>query len=262
MDKLQERVLLSYAAALEHGRTSSKKLIPMHKYYSELITDFVGKERNILSFSLGINDGKEKNVIRRNRDLYVIEKGEENGIIVEFRSTLSNLNQNKYNYLSEAIGDASIAKQNGYHYILIYEIPKQVPYFDNNGVIKGFEATGAFVKNVINEVNDAKSQLCRPTSVYFSIYEFTNIDEGVLIGKTASYYLDYIVKNAGVKRCDILNQLSNGDTVIVNDEKSMLAKINTTMDSVRSMRKYSAYMAKIGTLSLDQIEKIIENFNL
>lgn len=234
----------------------------MHKYYSELITDFVSRKRNVLSFSLGINDGKEKNVLRRNRDLYVIEMGEENGVIIEFRSALSNLKQNTFNYLSEAFGDASIAAQNGYQYIIIYEMPKQVPYFDDSGIIKGFEATDVFAERVIGEMNEAKNKLCRPTAVYFSIYEFANINENELIGKTVGAYLNYIAKNAMIKRYDSLNHLSNGNTVIINDEESMLAKIDEAMDSVRNMQKYAFYMAKIGGLNIEQLETIVKNFNL
>ncbi|MDD5528017.1 MAG: hypothetical protein PHO56_03535 [Patescibacteria group bacterium] len=115
------------------GARSPKKLIPIHKFLSEEISDRIGK--NFIIKSLGIGDGKEARFegkyYPKRLDVAIFKKGK---IIatVSFKFVTSNYKQNANNYFEEMMGEtANIRRQNvGFAHFLV--LRGYTPYYLKN----------------------------------------------------------------------------------------------------------------------------------
>jgi len=121
------------------GARSTKKLIPIHKFLAEKITDKLGKDFFIKS--LGINDGKEAKFEGRyySKDLDIaVFKKQKIVATISFKFVTSNYKQNANNYFENLIGEtANIRRQNvGFAHLLV--LRGHTPYYSKNkGNLRG-----------------------------------------------------------------------------------------------------------------------------
>lgn len=131
----------SFAAYNKSGARSNKKLIPIHKFLSEIILEKLKKGYSIKS--LGIGDGKEATIDGKYypKDLDVaIFKNDKIAATVSFKFVTSNYQQNANNYFENLMGEtANIRRQNiGFAHFLV--LRGHTPYYSKNkGNLRGKE---------------------------------------------------------------------------------------------------------------------------
>lgn len=144
MDIIQNKFLQAISASFsaynkKGGARSNKKLIPIHKFLSEIIYGKLKKGYSIKS--LGIGDGKEATVdgkyYPKNLDVAVFK---DNKIIatVSFKFVTSNYKQNANNYFEGLMGEtANIRRRNiGFAHFLV--LRGHTPYYSKNkGNLRG-----------------------------------------------------------------------------------------------------------------------------
>ena len=141
-DKFIKVINTSFAAYNKKGGArSNKKLIPIHKFLSEII---LGKlKKGYLIKSLGIGDGKEATVDGKYypKDLDVaVFKDDKIIATVSFKFVTSNYQQNANNYFENLMGEtANIRRQNiGFVHFLV--LRGHTPYYSKNkGNLRGKE---------------------------------------------------------------------------------------------------------------------------
>ena len=146
MDNLQDKFIkainASFAAYNKKGGVrSNKKLIPIHRFLSEIILKKLKKGYSIKS--LGIGDGKEATIdgkyYPKDLDVAIFK---DNKIIatVSFKFVTSNYKQNANNYFENLMGEtANIRRQNiGFAHFLV--LRGHTPYYSKNkGNLRGKE---------------------------------------------------------------------------------------------------------------------------
>ena len=146
MDNLQDKFIkainASFAAYNKKGGVrSNKKLIPIHRFLSEIILKKLKKGYSIKS--LGIGDGKEATIDGKYypKDLDVaIFKDDKIIATVSFKFVTSNYKQNANNYFENLMGEtANIRRQNiGFAHFLV--LRGHTPYYSKNkGNLRGKE---------------------------------------------------------------------------------------------------------------------------
>jgi hypothetical protein len=130
------------------GARSTKKLIPIHRFLSEIILKKLKKGYEIKS--LGIGDGKEVTAEGKYypKDLDIaILKNDKVVATVSFKFITSNYKQNANNYFENLMGEtANIRRQNiGFaHFLVLRGHP---PYFSKNkGNLRGKEMKTEVIK--------------------------------------------------------------------------------------------------------------------
>lgn len=141
-DKFLKAINSSFAAYNKKGGArSNKKLIPIHKFLSEIVLEKL--KGNFTVKSLGIGDGKEAKIdgkyYPKNLDIAVFRN---NKIIatVSFKFVTSNYKQNANNYFENLMGEtANIRRQNiGFAHFLV--LRGHTPYYSKNkGNLRGKE---------------------------------------------------------------------------------------------------------------------------
>ena len=141
-DKFIKVINTSFAAYNKKGGArSNKKLIPIHKFLSEII---LGKlKKGYLIKSLGIGDGKEATVDGKYypKDLDVaVFKDDKIIATVSFKFVTSNYQQNANNYFENLMGEtANIRRQNiGFAHFLVLR-GHTLYYSKNKGNLRGKE---------------------------------------------------------------------------------------------------------------------------
>lgn len=123
------------------GARSTKKLIPIHKFLSEIILGKIGK--SFVIKSLGVGDGKEATLDGKYyfKDLDIaIFKKEKIVATVSFKFVTSNYKQNANNYFENLMGEtANIRRKNvGFAHFLV--LRGHTPYYSKNkGNLRGKE---------------------------------------------------------------------------------------------------------------------------
>ncbi len=121
------------------GARSTKKLVPIHKFLSQVVFDEIGDD--FLIKSLGIGNGKEVKIngkyYEKDLDVAIIKS---NKIIatISFKFVTSNYKQNANNYFENLMGEAAnIRRQNvGFAHLLV--LRGHTPYFSKNkGNLRG-----------------------------------------------------------------------------------------------------------------------------
>jgi len=146
MDNLQDKFIkainASFAAYNKKGGVrSNKKLIPIHRFLSEIILKKLKKGYSIKS--LGIGDGKEATIDGKYypKDLDVaIFKDDKIIATISFKFVTSNYKQNANNYFENLMGEtANIRRQNiGFAHFLV--LRGHTPYYSKNkGNLRGKE---------------------------------------------------------------------------------------------------------------------------
>lgn len=138
MDNIQNKFLTAINSSFvaynkKGGARSNKKLIPIHKFLSEIILGKLKKGYSIKS--LGIGDGKEATVNGKYypKDLDVaIFKNDKIIATVSFKFVTSNYQQNANNYFENLMGEtANIRRQNiGFAHFLV--LRGHTPYYSKN----------------------------------------------------------------------------------------------------------------------------------
>lgn len=153
MDNTQDKFLKAINASFvaynkKGGARSSRKLVPIHKFLSETISE---KLKNGYSIkSLGIGDGKEATIDGKYypKDLDIaIFKDDKIIATVSFKFVTSNYKQNANNYLENLMGEtANIRRQNiGFAHFLL--LRGHTPYFSKNkGNLRGKEMKTEIIK--------------------------------------------------------------------------------------------------------------------
>lgn len=141
-DKFLKAINASFKAyGKRGGARSNKKLIPIHKFLSEIILKKLKKGYSIKS--LGIGDGKETTVDGKYypKDLDVaIFKDDKVVATISFKFVTSNYQQNANNYFENLMGEtANIRRQNiGFAHFLV--LRGHTPYYSKNkGNLRGKE---------------------------------------------------------------------------------------------------------------------------
>ena len=122
-DKFIKAINASFAAYNKKGGArSNKKLVPIHKFLSEIILEKL--KNGYFIKSLGIGDGKEAKFngkyYPKNLDVAVF-KGDKIIATISFKFITSNYKQNANNYFENLIGEtANIRRQNiGFAHFLV-----------------------------------------------------------------------------------------------------------------------------------------------
>ena len=130
------------------GARSPKKLIPIHKFLSEVILSKLGKDFTMKSF--GVGNGKEATLEGKYypKDLDVaILKNDKIIATVSFKFVTSNYKQNANNYFEGLMGEtANIRRQNvGFAHFLVFR--GHTPYYSKNkGNLRGKETKIEIIK--------------------------------------------------------------------------------------------------------------------
>ncbi|MEK7635714.1 MAG: hypothetical protein AAB405_01330 [Patescibacteria group bacterium] len=144
MDNLQNKFMKAINASFaaynkKGGARSNKKLIPIHKFLSEIILEKLKNRYSIKS--LGIGDGKEATIDGKYypKDLDVaIFKNNKIVATISFKFITSNYKQNANNYFEGLMGEtANIRRQNiGFAHFLV--LRGHTPYYSKNkGNLRG-----------------------------------------------------------------------------------------------------------------------------
>lgn len=153
MDKTQNKFLkaisTSFAAYNKNGGArSTKKLIPIHKFLSEIILEKLKRGYSVKS--LGVGDGKEITIdgkyYPKDLDIAVLKN---NKVVatVSFKFVTSNYKQNANNYFEGLMGEtANIRRKNiGFAHFLV--LRGHTPYFlKNKGNLRGKEVKTEIIK--------------------------------------------------------------------------------------------------------------------
>lgn len=153
MDNIQDKFLKAINASFiaynkKGGARSSKKLIPIHKFLSEVILKRLKNRYSIKS--LGIGNGKEATIDGKYypKDLDIaIFKNDKIVATISFKFVTSNYKQNANNYFENLMGEtANIRRQNiGFAHFLV--LRGHTPYFSKNkGNLRGKEIKTEIIK--------------------------------------------------------------------------------------------------------------------
>jgi len=129
-----EAINLSFAAYNKKGGArSTKKLIPIHRFLSNVLLKKIGLGYEVKS--LGVADGKEYKMTGRyyDKDLDIaILKNKKILATISFKFVTSNYKQNANNYFENLMGEtANIRRQNvGFAHFLV--LRGHTPYFSKN----------------------------------------------------------------------------------------------------------------------------------
>ncbi|MEK7123725.1 MAG: hypothetical protein AAB851_02415 [Patescibacteria group bacterium] len=123
------------------GARSNKKLIPIHKFLSEIIS---GKLKNGYSIkSLGIGDGKEAIIdgkyYPKNLDVAVF-KDDKIIATISFKFVTSNYKQNANNYFENLMGETANIRRRNIGFAHLLALRGHTPYYSKNkGNLRGKE---------------------------------------------------------------------------------------------------------------------------
>ena len=130
------------------GAQSNKKLIPIHKFLSEMILNKIGSSFSVKS--LGVGDGKEAKFggryYKKDLDIAVL-KSDKIIATISFKFVTSNYKQNANNYFENLMGEtANIRRQNvGFAHLLV--LRGHTPYYlKDKGNARGQQAKIEVIK--------------------------------------------------------------------------------------------------------------------
>lgn len=123
------------------GARSTKKLVPIHKFLSEIILNKLGKSFSIKS--LGIGDGKEATLdgkyYLKDLDIAILKK-EKIVATVSFKFVTSNYKQNANNYFENLMGETANIRRQGVGFAHFLVLRGHTPYYSKNkGNLRGKE---------------------------------------------------------------------------------------------------------------------------
>lgn len=132
----------------EGGARSNKKLIPIHKFLANKISDKIGK--NFIVKSLGVGDGKEAKFdgkyYPKRLDVSIL-RNEKMIATISFKFITSNYKQNANNYFEQLMGETANIRRNGVGFAHFVVFRGGTPYFlKNKGNLRGKEAKREIVK--------------------------------------------------------------------------------------------------------------------
>ena len=141
-EKFLEQLIASFQSYLISGARSNEKLKVIHSFISDSISNKF-KNDKLIFYSLR-NDKKSKELkipgryMEKAVDIAVCQ---DNKVLaaVGFKFVMSNYKQNSNNYFENMLGETANIRCNNIPYFQILVIPKELPYFDENGEIKTWE---------------------------------------------------------------------------------------------------------------------------
>ena len=144
---LQSLNLSFFAYNKKGGARSNKKLIPIHKFLSEVVAKKLGKEYGVKS--LGVEDGKEASVEGRyypkNLDIAVY-KGDKIIATISFKFVTSNYKQNANNYFEGLMGETANIRRSGIGFAHLLVLHARTPYYSKNkGNLRGKEVKSEII---------------------------------------------------------------------------------------------------------------------
>ncbi len=134
MDNIQNQFLKavnhSFAAYNEKGARSNAKLIPVHKFLSQIILSKIGKKFTIKS--LGIGDGREAKFdgkyYPKKLDVAVF-KDDKIIATISFKFVTSNYKQNANNYFEQLMGETANIRRRGAAFAHFVVFRGDTPYY-------------------------------------------------------------------------------------------------------------------------------------
>lgn len=138
-DSFLKAISKTFLAYTKFGARSNKKLLPIHKWFAEVIENKLGKDYSIRSLGKGgevVLDGK---YYPKTLDISIL-KSEKIITTISFKFVTSNYKQNSNNYFENLLGEtANIRRVNvGSAHFLV--LRAHTPYYDKNkGNLRGKE---------------------------------------------------------------------------------------------------------------------------
>ena len=153
MDNTQDKFLKAINASFveynkKGGARSNKKLIPIHKFLSEMILNKISKD--FIIKSLGIGDGKEAKFngkyYPKNLDVAVF-KADKIIATISFKFVTSNYKQNANNYFEQLMGETANIRRQGTAFAHFVVFRGGTPYFaKNKGNLRGKQTKTEIIK--------------------------------------------------------------------------------------------------------------------
>lgn len=230
-----QTIASSFIRFLETSSRSNKKLIILHGEIAKDIKERLGKEYEIKS--LGIGDGKEGSMtgryMEKKVDILISKNGEDiAGIAVKF--VMNNYSQNSNNYFENMLGETANIRTEGKKYFQILVLPKELPYYNNNGEITKWEKITEhnIDKYTALSNDDIDTYLHTPTKILLYIIKLPDCDYKTINTRTKykKYYLG-IKNNLSVKISNGIS-MNLGKTLILNDYEEFVDKIVHSIKSV------------------------------
>lgn len=153
MNKLQDKFLKAINASFaaynkKGGARSNKKLIPIHKFLSEVVLSKISKDFTVKS--LGIEDGKEARFdgkyYPKKLDVAVF-KNKKIIATISFKFITSNYKQNANNYFEQLMGETANIRRQGVAFAHFVVFRGDTPYFSKNkGNLRGKQTKTEIIK--------------------------------------------------------------------------------------------------------------------
>ena len=210
MDDMNSILLKCLHNITKYGKRSNMRVLPLHHFIGETISSNMTYEKKLNGVYT------DKNV-----DFY----DEQTKTVYEIKFITGNYKQNANNYFENMLGATANLKLNGYRVVQIIVLPKYLPYYDKNGVLKKIEyITSSNImkyKNIMNLGNETK-----PDNMLFYFIDTgnekflqENIDK-LLIEKELD--MSYNIKSISCLNeniDDFLNEYSNFDNFIKKERE-------------------------------------------
>lgn len=223
----------AFSEYLVSGARSNKKLILLHGSIAEDLSKKLGSDYKIKS--LGFEDGKEASVSGRYMDKKVditVLKDKEPIAGIALKFVMSNYSQNSNNYFENMLGETANIRTNGKPYFQIIILPKNVPYFNKDGIISKMETISEHNLDKYIKLSDDNTEIYMHTPTKTLLYL---VDIPLFNGKKVEtreeykkYYTD--LKGFSVTLCK--EKYDFKSSIVYNDYENFIDKIQHYIRSI------------------------------
>jgi len=129
----------TFLAYNKFGARSNKKLLPIHKWFAEIIESKLGKDYLVRSLGKGGEIRLNGKYYPKTLDISVL-KGEKIVTTISFKFVTSNYKQNSNNYFENLLGETANIRLVGIGFAHFLVLRAHTPYYDKNkGNLRGKE---------------------------------------------------------------------------------------------------------------------------
>ncbi len=225
-----------YEVYLDNHRRSSAKLLPLHGSIASDLQQRLGSQYKV--FSLGFNEGKERNMSGRYMDKKVdISIFKKNGASLEevggiaVKAIMTNYAQNSNNYFENMLGETANLRSATKLYFQILILPESVPYFgdkkSNNKkdvIIKHEHLNITKLNKYLKLSNDNIIELLHtPNKTLFCLIKTTDTEIDTNNNPSRADWVNYMKQNLNI--CLSSQHLNFGNSIIYNNYEQFIEKV-------------------------------------
>ncbi|HRV32051.1 MAG TPA: hypothetical protein P5241_00430 [Candidatus Paceibacterota bacterium] len=129
----------AFLAYNKFGARSNKKLLPIHKWFAEIIESKLTKDYSVRSLGKGGEVDLNGKYYPKTLDITIL-KGKKIITTISFKFVTSNYKQNSNNYFENLLGETANIRRTGIGFAHFLVLRARTPYYDKNkGNLRGKE---------------------------------------------------------------------------------------------------------------------------